>query len=46
MCNMEIVPVFVGEILFILWSDFLTKVYTHHFIFCMASFNVSCFVNL
>jgi hypothetical protein len=32
MCNMETVPVFVGDILLILKSDFLTKVYTHHFI--------------
>ena len=36
MCNMETVPVFVADILFILWSDFLTKVYTQHFIFYMA----------
>ena len=38
MCNMETVPVFIGDFLFVLWSDFLTKVYTQHFIFYMASF--------
>jgi len=35
---METVPVFVGDFLFILWSDFLTKVYTQRCIFDMASF--------
>jgi len=38
MCNMETVPVFVGDFLFILWSDFLTKVYTQHFVFYTISF--------